>query len=107
MEQETSSEAWAVLAGLLDHGPLAVVWHEGNGCVREDFDTVLELKGDAILERTYQQGKETSEGGLVQPGKLCWINTWTRERSVVAHWPLLDTVLDLVEVQQRVTAAPV
>jgi hypothetical protein len=54
---ETSAEAWAVLAGLLDHGPLAVVWHEGSGSARSDFDTVLELREDAILERTYQQGK--------------------------------------------------
>jgi hypothetical protein len=72
---ETSAEAWATLADMLDRGPLAVVWHDGNGCVRADFDTVLELKGDAILERTYQQGKATSEGGRVQPGKLCWADT--------------------------------
>jgi len=106
VEQETSSEAWTVLAGLLDHGPVAIVWHEGRGCVREDFDTILELKGnDTIVERTYQQGKETSEGGRVQPGKLCWTDTWTRERSAVAHWPFLDTILDLAQVQQQRVSA--
>lgn len=71
---ETSAEAWGALAGLLDHGPLAVVWHEGSGPTRADFDTVLELRGDAILERTYQQGK-AGEAGHVQPGKLCWTDT--------------------------------
>lgn len=37
MEQQTSAQAWAVLAGLLDRGPLAVVWHEGSGGVRADW----------------------------------------------------------------------
>jgi hypothetical protein len=72
---ETSAEAWTVLAGLLDHGPLAVVWHEGKGCVRVEFDTVLELKGDTIVEQTYQQEKVVSEGGNVKPGRLCWTDT--------------------------------
>ena len=44
MNIQTSAEAWEVLSGLLDHGPAAVVWHEGRGCVRENSDTVLELK---------------------------------------------------------------
>lgn len=100
---ETSAEAWTALAGLLDREPLAVIWHEGKGCVREDFDTILELKGDTILERTYQQGKETGEGGRVQPGKLCWADTWTWERAQVAHWPYLDNVLDMIQ-QHKDTA---
>lgn len=63
MAMETSAEAWTTLAGLLEHGPLAVVWHEGGGSSRSDFDTVLELQGDTILERTYQQGKATGAVG--------------------------------------------
>lgn len=98
---ETSPEAWTVLAGLLDHGPLAVVWHEWRGCVRSDFDTIVEKKGDLIVERTYQQGKVVSEGGHVKPGRLCWTSEWLRERAQVAHWPFLDTVLDMVQVQQN------
>lgn|SRR5664280_1532054 len=47
---ETSAEARATLAGLLDHGPLAVMWHEGSGSSRSDFDTVLELRGGASVE---------------------------------------------------------
>ena len=68
---ETSAEAWATLAGLLDQGSLAVMWHEGSGSSRSDFDTVLELRGGAILERTYQQGKVAGVAGHVQPGKFC------------------------------------
>ena len=34
MAMETSAEARATLAGLLDRGPLAVVWHEGSGSGR-------------------------------------------------------------------------
>ena len=101
-ETETSAEAWVTLAGLLDRGPLAVVWHDGRGCVRTDFDTILQLQGDTILSRTYQQGKVVSEGGHVEPGRLCWNDTWTRERSSVTHWPFMDTLLDYL--QQRVTA---
>jgi len=104
LEPETSAEAFATLAGLLDRGPLAVVWHEGRGCVREDFDTILQLQGDTILSRTYQQGKAVAAGGPVQPGRLCWNDTWTRERSAVAHWPLMDTLLDYLQVQQGVLA---
>ena len=47
-EQGTNSEAWVKLAGLLDHGPVAVVWHDGRGCTRSDFDTVL----DPLFEQT-------------------------------------------------------
>jgi len=65
LEPETSAEAFATLAGLLDRGPLAVVWHDGRGCVRTDFDTILQLQGDTILSRTYQQGKAVAEGGQV------------------------------------------
>lgn len=104
LRQQTSAEAFATLAGLLAHGPVAVVWHEGRGCVRTDFDTVIELKGDTILSRTYQQGKITTAGGCVKPGRLCWADTWTRERSLVAHWPFLDTVLDYLQTAQGVTA---
>jgi len=100
-EMETSAEAWAVLAGQLDHGPLAVVWHEGNGPSRSDFDTVLELRGEAILQRTYQQGKVVSEGGHTKPGRLCWTDTWTRERAAVIWWPYLDNVLDMAHQQQK------
>ena len=96
-DAETSSEAWRVLSGLLNHGPVAVVWHEGRGCVRAEFGTVLELKGDAILSRTYQQGKIVSPGGHVRPGRLCWSDTWTRERAQVAHWPFLDSMLDRIQ----------
>jgi hypothetical protein len=103
-EPETSAEAWATLAGLLDHGPVAVVWHNGRGCVREDFDTILERKGDVIYCRTYQQGKITTAGGRVKPGRLCWNDTWTRERSSLTHWPFLDTVLDYLQTAQGVTA---
>jgi hypothetical protein len=102
MDIETSAEAWEVLSGLLDHGPVAVVWHEGRGCVRADFDTILELKGDAIVSRTYQQGKIVREGGHTTPGKLCWVDTWTRERAQVAHWPFLDTMLDCLQTQQGI-----
>lgn len=101
-EQETSAVAWLTLADLLDGCPMAVVWHDGRGCVREDFDTILERKGDVITSRTYQQGKVTSDGGnRVIPGRLCWIDTWTRERSEVAHWPYLDDMLDHIQVQQQ------
>lgn len=102
LEQETSAEAWATLAGLLDRGPLAVVWHERGGRVHEDFDTVLELKGNVILSRTYQQGKIISEGGHTRPGRPCWTDTWTRERSSVAHWPFLEDMLDRLQVRQGV-----
>jgi len=102
---ETSAEAWTALAALLDRGPLAVIWHEGKGCVRENFDTILELKDDAILSRTYQQGKITTAGGCVKPGRLCWSDTWTREQAQVAHWPFLDTMIDMVQVQQKENAS--
>ena len=104
LEPETSAEAFATLAGLLDRGPLAVVWHDGRGCVRTDFDTILQLQGDTNLSRTYQQGKAVAEGGHTQPGRLCWNDTWTRERSAVTHWPLMDTLLDYLQVAQGVTA---
>jgi hypothetical protein len=103
METETSSEAWEVLSGLLNHGPVAVVWHEGRGCVREDFDTILELKGnDTIVERTYQRGKVIAENGPMQPGHLCWTDMWTWARAQVTHWPYLDTILDMLRVRQGV-----
>ena len=103
-EPETSAEAWATLAGLLDRGPLAVVWHDGRGCVRTDFDTILQLQGGTITARTYQQGKITTAGGCVRPGRLCWNDTWTRERSSLTHWPFLDMVLDYLQTQQGVPA---
>jgi len=103
-EPETSAEAWATLAGMLDRGPLAVVWHDGRGCVRTDFDTILQLQGDTITARTYQQGKITTAGGCVKPGRLCWNDTWTRERSSLTHWPFLDTILDYLQTQQGVPA---
>jgi len=90
---ETSAEAWAVLAGLLDHGSLAVVWHDRSEGDLINFDTVIERKGDVIAARTYQQenGKSWS----------CRTDTWSRDRAEVAHWPFLDTLLDLVQVQQE------
>lgn len=51
MDTETSSEAWEVLSGLLDHGPVAVVWHEGRGCVRSDFDTVVATNRPVAFSR--------------------------------------------------------
>lgn len=100
MDIQTSAEAWEALSGLLNHGPVAVVWHDGRGCTRSEFDTVLELRGDAILSRTYQQGKIVREGGHTTPGRLCWSDTWTRERAQMTYWPFLDTMLDRVQEQQ-------
>ena len=102
-EQGTNSEAWVKLAGLLDHGPVAVVWHDGRGCTRSDFDTVLERTESTITARTYQRGKECAEGGRVVPGRLCWVDTWSRKRSAVTHWPYLETMLDRIQGQQRMT----
>jgi hypothetical protein len=50
VEIGTGAEAWDTLAGLLERGSLAVVWHEGSRSGWSDFDTVLELRGDAVLE---------------------------------------------------------
>ena len=93
---ETSAEAWTVLAGLLDHGPLAVVWHDRTEGDLVNFDTVIERKGSVISARTYRQEKRNNWS--------CRTDAWTRERSSVTHWPFLDTVLDYLQVQQRVTA---
>jgi len=90
---ETSAEAWTVLAGLLDHGPLAVVWHDRSEGDLVNFDTVIERKGGVISARTYRQ--ENKEGWS------CRIDTWSRDRAEVAHWPFLDTLLDLIQVQQQ------
>ena len=90
---ETSAEAWTVLAGLLDHGPLAVVWHDRSEGDLVNFDTVIERKGDTITARTYRQENRKSWS--------CRTDTWSREQSEVAHWPFLDTLLDLAQIQQQ------
>jgi len=90
---ETSAEAWAALAGLLDHGSLAVVWHDRGEGDLVNFDTVIERKGDAITGRTYRHEKRSVWS--------CRTDTWTRERSGAAHWPFLDTLVDLIQVQQQ------
>jgi hypothetical protein len=32
------------------------------------------------MEQTYQQGKVTGAAGHVQPGRLCWTDSWLRSR---------------------------
>jgi hypothetical protein len=34
---ETSAEAWATFAGLLERGLLVVIWHEGRACTNENI----------------------------------------------------------------------
>lgn len=101
MPMATSAEAWTALAGLLDRGPLAVVWHEGSESARSGSGSRLPSARGPCQSRTEQQGKVTTAGGCVKPGRLCWADTWTRERSSVTHWPYLNTVLDMVQAQQQ------
>jgi hypothetical protein len=105
-ETKTSEQSWLeMFERLVQQGSLAIVWHEGRGCCREDFDTVVQLQGGStIQQRTYQKGKVIPDSMVerIEPGKMCFEDTWKREESTYRHWPYLDSLLDLLDGQGKI-----
>jgi hypothetical protein len=100
---ETSVETWDALAALLKYGPLAVVWTQVNStaCGYDTFDTVIRLRGDEILQRTYCQEKPATATRRAEPAEFRFGDTFPRDRAPFAHWVYLKFLLDLVEYQHR------
>src|SRR5659263_271595 len=99
---ETSVEVWNALAALLKYGPLAVVWSQGNGHGGFDtFDTVIQMWGNEIRQRTYCQEKPATATRRAEPAEFRFSDAFPRDRAPFAHWVYLEFLLDLVECQHR------
>ena len=82
---ETSVEVWNALAALLKYGPLAVVWSQGNGHGGFDtFDTVIQLWGNEIRQRTYCQEKPATATRRAEPAEFRFSDAFPRDRAPFA-----------------------
>ena len=97
---ETSVEVWNALAALLKYGPLAVVWSQGNGHSGFDtFDTVIQLWGNEIRQRTYCQEKPATATRRAEPAEFTFGDAFPCDSAPFARWVYLEFLLDLVECQ--------